>query len=777
MSPQEQDAILNVVIGPNWRNSLSTYGWGEVNYLYQHAQGQISRMIDRINNEVYNVLNAGHDIWNSGNAQTAQRHLNSFIEHYYNKFPDSIKVAPPKTYAEMVNAPMQDPQGTQVVSAGGVVVTPSIYDQPGYNPNAVVTEPMVGMQSKDGTVEFVPQSQVSARQSQGWGVIGGATNEQIAAANNIDLPSTSTTTGTTPPTTTLPTSPPGTTTIQHGSSTNVVPTGDVAYWQSQGWSVVGQNGATATPAGSASTVDPTYLGMRYGQTNNDASNYDASLALDGFLTLLSVKNSVGIDVMTFENVKNDPALLGKYIIALAYGGYTLEDVYKDIKRMDMVAKGDASMNNIEIISTSSDKDTYAKTPAGQQALANPYLTMPTNLEGISDSSLFKLKLFQMPTWMFEELVPILDTESDEFKAQLDTIKTAYHDAIMMQLKATNEREKAVADYTYEQLKKTIEENYNLKLSDNALEAWNQIESIGAKMGERGLMGSGMENEALDDYLRQVRENDRRTRETQLNSEETYLAQKLAASGSPDEIQALIAEDQAKGLPREEWRAVKWGLVPSQEVLDAFSVERLMQEYDIDRETAEGYRNKVLDENGNYRSTIYQNYYSQLQEAKDSKLATQRTQLFAKNMEEAERKYWNVTNPALEDIYSTYMPAGAEESVSDRNLATNLAAFQATQPQTTTPQTTQSTTQTSTSGLSGDAASAASAAASSLGSGQYQTNITVPTNWTKSADEWQKTSDELNIAYKRSLGSDDPKYATDKANIAYAQKTYNWQPTI
>jgi hypothetical protein len=66
------------------------------------------------------------------------------------------------------------------------------------------------------------------------------------------------------------------------------------------------------------------------------------------------------------------------------------------------------------------------------------------------------------------------------------------------------------------------------------------------------------------------------------------------------------------LPKSEWRAVKWGLVPSDDILNKYSISNLKSLYpEKTEQELMNYRNAVLDENGNFRSTIYKKYYSDL----------------------------------------------------------------------------------------------------------------------------------------------------------------------
>jgi hypothetical protein len=55
--------------------------------------------------------------------------------------------------------------------------------------------------------------------------------------------------------------------------------------------------------------------------------------------------------------------MAKYIGAMAYGGYSLNDVYSDIKRKDLISKGDQSLANTQVIDPSLTKQQYLNTTA------------------------------------------------------------------------------------------------------------------------------------------------------------------------------------------------------------------------------------------------------------------------------------------------------------------------------------------------------------------------------------------------------------------------------
>jgi hypothetical protein len=88
------------------------------------------------------------------------------------------------------------------------------------------------------------------------------------------------------------------------------------------------------------------------------------------------------------------------------------------------------------------------------------------------------------------------------------------------------------------------------------------------------------------------------RDEQLSNDEKQKMSYYLTAATPQQIKDLIASDPDK--------AKAWGLVPSDEVKNALSLSALKQKYPNAREEdLAQYISILLDENGNYRSQIYQ----------------------------------------------------------------------------------------------------------------------------------------------------------------------------
>lgn len=367
--------------------------------------------------------------------------------------------------------------------------------------------------------------------------------------------------------------------------------------------------------GRAPTLGASYaqIAARYGAQVDEESELMASRTLDGFLNLLkSPSTGSGLSATAVDSILNDKDTLGFYINALAYGGYTPEDIFRDIKRKELVGQGRTDLDSVRPISATQNKTQYAATNDYRNASTNPALSTPARLAGI-DMEKYDLPVFSLPDDLFKILVPIADPNSAEFKKKLEEVDSQMYDILLQQLTAQTDQQKAVADYNWDELRGKIERDLGITLSNDAIAAWDQIENIYNTSSQTGLTGSGLEAESIDDYLKKVRLTDQRARDASLTDEEHADADYYSKFATPGQIKELIEEDKAKGLPQEEWRATRWGLVPSADIKDQFSFSKLRALYPVDKypEITDEIINRmvtsVLDENGNYRSNLYQKY--------------------------------------------------------------------------------------------------------------------------------------------------------------------------
>jgi peptidoglycan hydrolase-like protein with peptidoglycan-binding domain len=348
----------------------------------------------------------------------------------------------------------------------------------------------------------------------------------------------------------------------------------------------------------------------YGQERNAGAEQDA-LTITKYMAE-DMEDSDIISSSFLKSLTSDYKQLAFYVNALTYGGYTIGDVINDIERNYMISKGNKNASNIKIIDASLTK--AEATQKGSISSESDILSLipESIMNGLNiDTEILSYGSENIPDELFNELVPLLDNTSDEYKDAVEDLMATYSDLANTQLEAETEQQKAVADYNMKIFKDQLKEKYHLALSDNADEAWAQIEGLLDNYNTRNLSGSGIEQESIDEQLKKTREEDRRSRVDKLNIEEAQMAEYYQKYATADEIAELIAEDNKNGITkREDLRAYKWGLIPSSNIIEEYSLESLAEKYpDLTNEELQNKRNAILDENNNYRSTIYKNYYS------------------------------------------------------------------------------------------------------------------------------------------------------------------------
>lgn len=76
---------------------------------------------------------------------------------------------------------------------------------------------------------------------------------------------------------------------------------------------------------------PSQLKKRYGKPIDENTEKLATEVLDGFLSLLKTNEAkTGVPASFINKLKEDSQLMAFYISSLAYGGYTMEDIFSDI---------------------------------------------------------------------------------------------------------------------------------------------------------------------------------------------------------------------------------------------------------------------------------------------------------------------------------------------------------------------------------------------------------------------------------------------------------------
>lgn len=358
--------------------------------------------------------------------------------------------------------------------------------------------------------------------------------------------------------------------------------------------------------------NPIDLKNSYGQVRNQDADTAALRRVNSFITFLGSNNS-GINNSFLTKIKSDPVVMALYINAFAYGGYSPNDLYQDIKRRELVGSGNKSLENISIISPNITKKEYSNTSAGQRAANLPMLTPPPNIGNIS-TEVWDSPATALNDDYYRLLDPSTDPKSQSFKDAMEAIKPDFYDHVLQALSAQTEVDKAAADSQWKDYVSNLEKTYGYKFSDNALTAWNELQTIEQNAIEAGLSGSGIEQEKIDEKLRATRLANEKLREEEKTTESSKLYTNAKANFSPEEIKKMNDEDAAAGLPRTEWRMYKAGLVPATAINQAAFIADFKSKHpDLagkpDSEIKEKYYDPIYDENGNMRSTLFQNQFN------------------------------------------------------------------------------------------------------------------------------------------------------------------------
>jgi ribosomal protein S24E len=332
-----------------------------------------------------------------------------------------------------------------------------------------------------------------------------------------------------------------------------------------------------------------------------------------------------------ENLEN-LAQLAKYINAFLYGGYNIpENIYADLKAKTLAEQGQSEYADFKAFDENMKYDEWSKTPDGQKILSDTNLTPPEGVLNI-DVDMFSNPIFQIPGSAFSTIVKPIDIDSPEFKAEAEEIQASYYDIMTQKAEAETEQAKAIADNNWNIFKKNLEKKYDLQLSDNAKTAWGQLQELFSGASQKGLAGTGLEQEVKDRYMKDVRDRDQLLRESKMDEKEMENRSRLLRTGSSEEIATFAAENPDK--------AKEWGLVPSEEQKQWFSKENLKSLYpdmtDSEIDTISG---MVIDPTtGHYRSEMYQNLYSNKYNLGEQKKSYQWEKLYQQKLDEERKAY-------------------------------------------------------------------------------------------------------------------------------------------
>ena len=420
--------------------------------------------------------------------------------------------------------------------------------------------------------------------------------------------------------------------IRDISSADLAPGGAFSGWSSlsdQKYNI-GSNGSMLDVAGSASEIQ-----ARYGNPVDTAKEQEGVTELDNFLGLLKV-SATGIPSAYITQALQDPSMMGFYINARSYGGYTLGDVYKDIMARYLTTQGVTDMSSTRAISPKIVRSDYISTPEGQRAQGNPQLQPPSKI-GNLDSEALKYAVGAIPNSLFRVLVPIADPNSPEFKQSMEQVNTAFYDVLLANLSAQSEEEHTQAKFMWDDLRTQLQTTLGISLSNDAMQAWNQFQSYEKSAAGQGIQGSGMEQDAIDTYLQTIRRQDQIQRDSSLSQQDQKDISYYLNYATPDEIAAL---DPVKRQ--------KWGLEPSQSIKDQISYAALRAKYPLDKypdmtdDVINGYVGAIIDPSGFYRSALYSKHAMDTWNKKQEKTTYQTKQVINDALTKEEEAYKTFT---------------------------------------------------------------------------------------------------------------------------------------
>lgn len=352
------------------------------------------------------------------------------------------------------------------------------------------------------------------------------------------------------------------------------------------------------------STNPQALQDNYGYEQNQAAENKAVGALDGFMNLLTTKNTVGGPISTAEmnKIANDHTLMATYLNALSYGGYSLQDVYKDMMRQNLVDTGQGNLvQGASPISSQIEAPAYKASAAYNSVAGNQNLAVPPTIAGL-DSSVLTLPLLQMPDAAFNAVTPLPDPNSPEFRQKMEEYKSATFEAAMEIAKAQTETERTKAMADWQSTKDEISKALGINLSANAVSAWNQISSFQRQSASNNIAGSGIEAQQIDQYLKQQMGLNDKVREQYQTAEDKAKMNYYQNFASPNEIMSLIKSD-----PKD---AQAWGLTPTSDIKSYLTISNLSKLYPgTPQQDLQAIIDKYMDGNGNLYSKLYSNYAS------------------------------------------------------------------------------------------------------------------------------------------------------------------------
>ena len=344
----------------------------------------------------------------------------------------------------------------------------------------------------------------------------------------------------------------------------------------------------------------------YGKERDEEAESLAAQGLGLLFTRLNQDGHISDDTL---KLLSDPTglLLAKYVSASLYGNYSMSEIYQDLKIKEL-AKTDPKYTDLRTVDEEKTAEQFRKDQTYISAVKDPNLFAPAiTLQDGSD--LMKYPVYKISDKFYQESVETIDWNDPKFKGEAEKILAGWYDAAIALSEADSDQAKRVANDNYQRFVDALNRKYGISLSNNAREAWNQLQGLFGGFSAKNLGDSGLMQEAMDRYLGDVRRSDEIMRENKATEAEVEQRNFLLKYGSPEQINEAMAkmdaEDSAAGKSREQFRSNLWGLTPSQETLAFYDLQNLKQKYpDLTDEELRTVRDTVVDPFGHFRSDIY-----------------------------------------------------------------------------------------------------------------------------------------------------------------------------
>ncbi|MFA5376084.1 MAG: hypothetical protein WC455_10095 [Dehalococcoidia bacterium] len=347
-----------------------------------------------------------------------------------------------------------------------------------------------------------------------------------------------------------------------------------------------------------------------------------------------------------------------YVEALTYGGYTLGDVWRDI-RLQELALVDPKYAGLRAVSPGMQAVDYKRTsnfddivdPAIDLMIPSEVIATALKTNVGNASTLVNAPLYTIADEFFSDVGTTPDWTDPAVREEARKIEAFYYDLMDQTLRAQTEEQKQKADYDWKRFREKVMKQLNITLSDNAIEAWDQLQQAFSAFRERGLADTGVQREATDRFLNKVRREDQRNRENADENISDQEIEQLRTYGTPEEIAAYVNRVGVE-------KAREVGLIAPDAMRNAYSIENL-------RKVSASH-----DKNGNliYTDGNGAFYYGAMEDGKlvyrdkDGRLADTATLKTVTNMTDDELK--NLQGQYIDD-------RGYLTSTAERTLAKNL----------------------------------------------------------------------------------------------------------